>query len=158
MDELEHDAYSESEIILENSKYLIVMANGPISAKYFGGEGFSKGSWGNRYRDGDLYFIVDKEDRENSASLFNPNYGPISIMDNEYDLIEFEDLVKRFPSLESKLMSIIDPFKVNIYRALKAIVSGIEPENDYVLGHLDPMIYKLFFDKTSKDSIITFEK
>ena len=54
MDELENDAYNESEIILENSKYLIVMANGPISAKYFGGDRFAGSNWGKVYRNGDL--------------------------------------------------------------------------------------------------------
>jgi len=150
MDELENEAYTESEIIFENSKYLIVMANGPTSAKYFGGDRFAGGNWGSRYRNGDLYFIVDKENRENSASLFNPNYGPISIMGYDDNNIEFEELVKLFPSLESKLVSIIDPFNVNTYRALKAVASGIEPEN-YVLGQLDPMIYKLFFDKNKPE-------
>lgn len=151
MDELENDAYTESEIILENSKYLIVMANGPISAKYFGGDRFAGSNWGKVYRNGDLYFIIDKENRENSASLFNPNYGPMSIMDDDQNYLEFENLVERFPSLESKLMTIINPFGTNTYRALKAIASGVEPENDYMLGQLDPMIYKLFFDKNKPE-------
>jgi hypothetical protein len=151
MDELENDAYIESEIILENSKYLIVMVNGPISAKYFGGDRFAGSNWGSVYRNGDLYFIIDKENRENSASLFIPNYGSMSIMDNDQNYLEFENLVQRFPSLESKLMTIINPFGTNTYRALKAIASGIEPENDYMLGQLDPMIYKLFFDKNKPE-------
>jgi hypothetical protein len=151
MDELENDAYTESEIILENSKYLIVMANGPISAKYFGGDRFAGGNWGSVYRNGDLYFIIDKENRENSASLFIPNYGSMSIMDNDQNYLEFESLIEMFPSLESKLMTIINPFGTSTYRALKAIAMGIEPENDYVLGQLDPMIYKLFFDKNKPE-------
>jgi hypothetical protein len=151
MDELENDAYTESEIILENSKYLIVMANGPISAKYFGGDRFAGSNWGSVYRNGDLYFIIDKENRENSASLFNPNYGTMSIMDNDQNYLEFESLVEMFPSLESKLMTIINPFGTSTYRALKAIAMGIEPKDDYVLGHLDPMIYKLFFDKNKPE-------
>ena len=151
MDELENDAYTESEIILDNSKYLIVMANGPISAKYFGGDRFAGSNWGKVYRNGDLYFIIDKENRENSASIFNPNYGPMSTMDDDQNYLEFENLVQRFPSLESKLMTIINPFGTNTYRALKAIAMGIEPENDYMLGQLDPMIYKLFFDKNKPE-------
>lgn len=151
MDELEKDAYTESEIILDNSKYFIVMANGSISAKYFGGDRFAGSNWGKVYRNGDLYFIIDKENRENSASIFNPNYGTMSIMDDDYNYLEFESLVERFPSLESKLMTIINPFGVNTYRALKAIAMGIEPKNDYVLGQLDPMIYKLFFDKSKPE-------
>jgi len=151
MDELENDAYTESEIILENSKYLIVMANGPISAKYFGGDRFAGGNWGNIYRNGDLYFIIDKENRENSASLFIPNYGSMSIMDNDQNYLEFESLIEMFPSLESKLMTIINPFGTSTYRALKAIAMGIEPKDDYVLGQLDPMIYKLFFDKNKPE-------
>jgi hypothetical protein len=151
MDELENDAYTESEIILENSKYLIVMANGPISAKYFGGDRFAGSNWGSVYRNGDLYFIIDKENRENSASLFIPNYGSMSIMDNDQNYLEFESLVEMFPSLESKLMTIINPFGTSTYRALKAIAMGIEPKDDYVLGQLDPMIYKLFFDKNKPE-------
>ena len=151
MDELENDAYTESEIILDNSKYLIVMANGPISAKYFGGDRFAGSNWGSVYRNGDLYFIIDKENRENSASIFNPNYGTMSIMDDTQNYLEFENLVEMFPSLESKLMTIIDPFGTSTYRALKAIAMGIEPKDDYVLGHLDPMIYKLFFDKNKPE-------
>lgn len=151
MEELENEAYSESEIILENSKYLIVMVNGPSSAKYFGGDRFTGSNWGKVYRNGNLYFIIDKENRKNSVSLFNPNYGPMSIMDGDQNYLEFEDLVKIFPSLESRLMTIINPFGVNTYRALKAIASGIEPENDYMLGQLDPMIYKLFFDKNKPE-------
>jgi len=151
MDELENDAYTESEIILENSKYLIVMANGPISAKYFGGDRFAGSNWGRVYRNGDLYFIIDKENRENSASLFNPNYGSMSIMDNDQNYLDFESLVEKFPSLEGKLMTIINPFGTSTYRALRAIAMGIEPENDYMLGQLDPMIYKLFFDKNKPE-------
>ena len=64
---------------------------------------------------------------------------------------QFENLVEMFPSLESKLMTIIDPFGTSTYRALKAIAMGIEPKDDYVLGHLDPMIYKLFFDKNKPE-------
>ena len=127
------------------------MANGPISAKYFGGDRFAGSNWGSVYRNGDLYFIIDKENRENSASLFNPNYGTMSIMDDDQNYLEFESLVEMFPSLESKLMTIIDPFGTSTYRALKAIAMGIEPKDDYVLGHLDPMIYKLFFDKNKPE-------
>jgi hypothetical protein len=155
MDEMELD--EGRNIIFENDEYLFMEILNAGTARYYGGEDFSK-NWARTYREGDLFFLINKSERGSSIWIHIPNYDRVFIEDFEGSTISLIEFFKKFPQFKKVIMEKIDPFSMGAYLALKAIAEGVPPRNDWDMEQVDPLIGRFkYLGKNPKNSVVTLQ-
>ena len=144
-------------VIFENNNFIFMEILDANSAKYFGGKDFYD-SWSRKYRNGDLYFIIDRINYDDSISIFIPSVNTIQIFtfkDNELSLTE---LLKKYPFVYDTIMDKVNPFSMGSYYALKAIANGVKPLSDWTMQHADVMIENFkYIAGNPRNSIVELE-
>lgn len=147
------------EIIIETDQYIFMEVLTEDVAKYYGGKEYSGYNWTRNYRDGNLYFIINKEDDSKSVSVYiiNTSNVEVKFISSEKSL-SLVELFKKYPNVEKFIMEQVDPFNMGAYFALKAIASGIPPRTDWTMEHADEIIGKFrYIEKNPRNSIVTLQ-
>ena len=74
MEKENYNPYNDIKVIFDDKEVSMYEVLTPESAKYFGGDRYSD-DWGSIYRNGDLYFVVDKIG-DKIYSIFNQKNKP----------------------------------------------------------------------------------
>jgi hypothetical protein len=142
-------------VILENDDYIFMEILNSQTAKYYGTEYIAK-NWARKFRDGNLYFLIDKKTKENSLWIQIHNTSSIEIETFYGEVLTLSDLLRYYPFLEKYIMDKVNPFDMSPYFALKAITQGTPPESDWVMERVDDLISSFKYIKGNpRNSIIT---
>ena len=142
-------------VILENDGYIFMEILNSQTAKYYGTEYIAK-NWARKFRDGTLYYLINKKSKENSLWIQIHNTSSIEIENFEEINLSLYDLLKNYPFLEKYIMDKINPFDMGPYFALKAITQGTPPESDWTMKYVDGLISNFKYIKGNpRNSIVT---
>ena len=86
-------------VILENDDYIFMEILNSQTAKYYGTEYIAK-NWGRKFRDGNLYFLIDKKTKENSLWIQINNTSSIEIETFYGEVLTLSDLLRNYSFLE----------------------------------------------------------
>jgi hypothetical protein len=138
-----YNPYNDIKVIYDDEYVSIYEVMTSESAQYFGGGDYGV-KWDRLYRNGDLYFIVDKIGDE-IYSIFNQNGEPTEIYDvtNHENIKDPKKIYKIFPQLKS----IIDDMLVggDAYQLLKRVKSGYDP--GWSIRNNDDLLYSINFNE-----------
>ena len=142
-------------VILENDDYIFMEILNSQTAKYYGTEYIAK-NWGRKFRDGNLYFLIDKKTKENSLWIQIHNTSSIEIETFYGEVLTLSDLLRNYSFLEKYIMDKLNPFDMGPYFALKAITQGTPPESDWTMKYVDGLISNFKYIKGNpRNSIVT---
>ena len=142
-------------VILENDDYIFMEILNSQTAKYYGTEYIAK-NWGRKFRDGNLYFLIDKKTKENSLWIQIHNTSSIEIETFYGEVLTLSDLLRNYSFLEKYIMDKVNPFDMGPYFALKAITQGTPPESDWTMKYVDGLISNFKYIKGNpRNSIVT---
>lgn len=146
-------------IIIETDQYIFMEVLNENVAKYYGGKNYSGYDWSYNYRNGNLYFIINKTDNLESVSvhIITTSNVEVKFISSEKSL-SLVELFKKYPNVEKFIMEQVDPFNMGAYFALKSIASGIPPRTDWTMELADDMIGKFkYLEKNPRNSIVTLQ-
>ena len=142
-------------VILENDDYIFMEILNSQTAKYYGPEFIAK-NWGRKFRDGTLYYFIDKKSNENSLWIHIHNTSSIEIETFDDESLSLSDLLRKYSFLEKYIMDKVNPFDMGPYFALKANTQGTPPESDWTMKHVDDLISNFKYIKGNpRNSIVT---
>jgi hypothetical protein len=143
------------DVILENDNYIFMEILNSQTAKYYGTEYIAK-NWGRKFRDGNLYYLIDKKSKENSLWIQIHNTSSIEIETFNDESLSLSDLLKKYSFLEKYIMDKLNPFHMGTYFALRAITQGTPPLNDWTMEQVDDLISNFKYIKGNpRNSIVT---
>jgi len=142
------------DIIFETDEFIFMEILDKIAAEYYGAKNLAK-MW-RSYREGKLFFLIDKKYQGDSIYIHIPRPSTIEIETFDGEGLNLYDLFKRNPSVEKYIMDNVNPLDMGTYFALKAVASGMEPQNMWVMEQVDDLISQFKFIKGNpKNSIVT---
>ena len=144
------------DVILENDDYIFMEILNSQTAKYYGPEYIEK-NWGRKFRDGNLYFLINKKSKDNSIWIQIHNTSSIEIENFDEGTLTLSELLRNYSFIEKYIMDKLNPFDMGAYYALKAIVQGVPPESDWVMERVDDLISTFKYIKGVKTKHIPSE-
>ena len=99
MEKGKYNPYDEDvDIIQDDENVKVVKTLNLKSAQYFGTDFYGNDNWNSHYRNGDLYFIISKKDK-NIYSIFNDKDGSvIRDLNKNNEIVTVNDLKRAFLS------------------------------------------------------------
>ena len=97
------------DVIFENDNYIFMEILNSQTAGYYGPEFIAK-NWARKFRDGNLYYLIDKKSKENSLWIQIHNTSSIEIETFDDKSLSLSDLLKKYSFLEKYIMDKINPF------------------------------------------------
>ncbi len=157
MEKGKYNPYDEDvDIIQDNKDIKIVKVLTLKAAQYFGTDFYGTDNWNGHYRNGDLYFIISKKDK-NIYSIFNDKDGSvIRDLNKNNEIVTVNDLKRAFLSSLKILSPLIKGGKT--YEFLKEVSKGYDPH--WRSNGDDPLIYEVKFNTKNPSTskvVITFE-
>jgi len=144
------------DVIFENDDYIFMEIFNPQTARYYGPSDYIAKNWARKFRDGNLYYLIDKESKDRSIWIHIPNENSIEIENFNGMVFTLSDLLIKNPVIEKYIKDKINPFNMGTYYALKAVAQGVPPSSDWTMEHVDPMISNFKYVKGNpKNSIVT---
>lgn len=143
------------DVILENDDYIFMEILNSQTAKYYGPEHIEK-YWGRKFRDGNLYFLIDKKIKGSSVWILIRNPSSIEIENFNEQSLTLSGLLSQYSIIEKYIMDKLNPFDMGTYYALKAIARGEPPLSDWTMRHVDGLISNFKYIKGNpRNSIVT---
>jgi hypothetical protein len=143
------------DVIFENDDYIFMEILNSQTARYYGKEDIAN-TWGRKFREGTLYYLIDKKFRGDSIWIHIPNVSTIDIETFDEEVLTLNDLLKKYSFLEKNIMDKVNPFDMGTYFALKAISQGVPPLTDWTMEHVDDLIGNFKYIKGNpRNSIVT---
>jgi hypothetical protein len=143
------------DVIFENDNYIFMEILNSQTARYYGKEDIAN-TWGRKFREGTLYYLIDKKFRGDSIWIHIPNVSTIDIETFDEEVLTLNDLLKKYSFLEKNIMDKVNPFDMGTYFALKAISQGVPPLTDWTMEHVDYLIGNFKYIKGNpRNSIVT---
>jgi len=144
-----NDAYEQSQTILNTEDWMIVEPMTGLAFEYFAPEKL-KPEWNNKFRDGDVYFVIDKDKEPiQTYTIFRNDtdhkieYIGSEVMRNR--VIDRKELFSELPdNVKSELETIIGYSP--IYDLLIKIKNG-EPVSSDEMERTDDLIYKFIYNE-----------
>jgi hypothetical protein len=157
MEKGNYNPYDEDvEIIQDDENVKIVKVNTLNSAQYFGTDFYGNDNWNSHYRNGDLYFIIGKKDK-NIYSIYNDDDGSVIRDLNKTNVVvTVNDLKRAFLSSLKILSPIIKGGKT--YEFLREVSKGYDPH--WRSNGDDPLIDEVKFNTKNPSNskvVIKFE-
>ena len=143
------------DVILENDDYIFMEILNSQTAKYYGPDYIAK-NWGRKFRDGNLYFLINKKSKDNSIWILIHNPSSIEIENFDEGTLTLSELLRNNSFIEKYIMDKLNPFDMGTYYALRAIVQGVPPESDWAMERVDDLISNFKYIKGNpRNSIVT---
>ena len=143
------------DVILENDNYIFMEILNSQTAKYYGPEYIEK-NWGRKFREGNLYFLIDKKSKDDSIWILIHHPSSIEIETFDERTLTLSDLLRNYSFLEKYIIDKLNPFNMGTYYALRAIVQGVPPTSDWTMEHVDDLISTFKYIKGNpRNSIVT---
>ena len=127
------------DVIIENDNYLFMEILNAETARYFGKDDIAY-LWGRKYREGHLYYLIDKKFRGDSTWIHIPHMSSIEIETFDEEVLTLSDLLRRHSFIEKFIMDKVNPFDMSTYYALKAIAQGVPTLSDWTMQNVDDLI------------------
>jgi hypothetical protein len=145
MENGEYNPYETSKIIYEDDKVKFIEVFDSMAAKYFGGWEYDT-NWNDKYREGDLYFIIDGVG-DGDYSMHNVDgkteFRQIS---SNVTFTDPTDIYKEFPTIKGVISEKV--FGSDVYKLLVKIKNGYDP-GWVSLGKYDNLLYDIIFNEKS---------
>lgn len=143
------------DVIFENDNYIFMEILNSQTAGYYGPEYIAK-NWGRKFREGTLYYLIDKKYKDDSIWIQIHNTSSIEIETFEGKSLFLSYLLKKYSFLEKYIMDKLNPFHMGTYFALRAITQGTPPLNDWTMEQVDDLISNFKYIKGNpRNSIVT---
>ena len=127
------------DVIIENDDYLFMEILNAETARYYGKDDIAY-LWGRKYREGHLYYLIDKKFNGDSIWIHIPHMSSIEIETFDEEVLTLSDLLKKHSFIEKFIMDKVNPFDMSTYYALKAITQGVPPLSDWSMQNVDDLI------------------
>jgi len=143
------------DVIIENDDYLFMEILNAETARYYGKDDIAY-LWGRKYREGHLYYLIDKKFNGDSIWIHIPHMSSIEIETFDEEVLTLSDLLRRHSFIEKFIMDKVNPFDMSTYYALKAIAQGVPPLSDWTMQNVDDLISNFKYIKGNpRNSIVT---
>jgi hypothetical protein len=157
MEKGNYNPYDEDvDIIQDDENVKVVKTLNLKSAQYFGTDFYGNDNWNSHYRNGDLYFIISKKDK-NIYSIFNDKDGSvIRDLNKNNEIVTVNDLKRSFLSSLKILSPLIKGGKT--YEFLREVSKGYDPH--WRSNGDDPLIDEVKFNTKNPSNskvVIKFE-
>jgi len=145
MENGEYNPYETSKIIFEDDKVKFIEVFDRKAAEYFGGWDY-KDNWNDKYRNGDLYFIIDGSDDEDYSMFNDDGKTEFRNISSNVTFTDPTDIYKEFPTIKGLIDEKV--FGSKVYDLLVKIKNGYDPgwRN---LGSYDSLLDDIVFNEKS---------
>jgi hypothetical protein len=145
MENGEYNPYETSKIIFEDDKVKFIEVFDRKAAEYFGGWDY-KDNWNDKYRNGDLYFIIDSSDDEDYSMYNNDGKTEFRKISSNVTFTDPTDIYKEFPTIKGLIGEKV--FGSKVYELLVKIKNGYNP-GWQSLGKYDSLLDDIVFNEKS---------
>ena len=145
MENGEYNPYETSKIIFEDDKVKFIEVFDRKAAEYFGGWDY-KDNWNDKYRNGDLYFIIDSSDDEDYSMYNNDGKTEFRKISSNVTFTDPTDIYKEFPTIKGLIDEKV--FGSKVYELLVKIKNGYDPGWRH-LGSYDSLLDDIIFNEKS---------
>ena len=91
------------DVILENDDYIFMEILNSQTAKYYGPDYIAK-NWGRKFRDGNLYFLINKKSKDNSIWIQIHNTSSIEIENFDEGTLTLSELLRNYSFIEKYIV------------------------------------------------------
>ena len=145
MENGEYNPYETSKIIFEDDKVKFIEVFDRKAAEYFGGWDY-KDNWNDKYRNGDLYFIIDSSDDEDYSMYNDDGKTEFRNISSNVTFTDPTDIYKEFPTIKGLIDEKV--FGSKVYELLVKIKNGYDPGWRH-LGSYDSLLDDIIFNEKS---------
>ena len=145
MENGEYNPYETSKIIFEDDKVKFIEVFDRKAAEYFGGWDY-KDNWNDKYRNGDLYFIIDSSDDEDYSMFNDDGKTEFRNISSNVTFTDPTDIYKEFPTIKGLIDEKV--FGSKVYELLVKIKNGYDPGWRH-LGSYDSLLDDIIFNEKS---------
>jgi len=150
MENGEYNPYETSKIIYEDDKVKFIEVFDSMAAKYFGGWEYDANwydtNWNDKYREGDLYFIIDQVADEDYSMHNVDGKTEFRQINGNVTFTDPTDIYKEFPTIKGLISEKV--FGSDVYKLLVKIKNGYDPGWSS-LGKYDNLLYDVVFNEKS---------